>query len=391
MEQGLLSSSGPRPLGWTGSVWTLLVVLAAGLLLYGWAASDYARRFGGNLSGFACVGEKFPAPGYHGPETFVLPGSWGYDGQFYLLAAQDPLILGDAHRYMDVPAYRYQRILYPALAWLAAGGRPEAVPAALVAVNLGAVLLGAVFVGLLAARHGRSPLWALFYPLLSGLLLATLRDLAEPVAMAFLAGGLYAYDARRHWWAALLLALALLAKEIAAVALLALALHALAGRRSLRAFLAMCLAGAPLAAWWGYIWLQLGRLPLSGGRANFGPPLAGMLDYADSLWPPGGDPAHAAYGLAFLAVMLASLLPAVVEFLRGLARPWGLLLILYAGLFACLTNAVWVEPWSYARVTLPLAVVLVAGYAATGSRLYLPALWGHAALMGLAWWWLGLV
>jgi hypothetical protein len=52
---------------------------------------------------------------------------------------------------------------------------------------------------------------------------------------------------------------------------------------------------------------------------------------------------------------------------------------------------VWVEPWSYARVTLPLAVVLAAGFAATGSRVYLPALWGHAALMGLAWWWLGIV
>jgi hypothetical protein len=391
MEQGLLSSSGPRPLGWSGSPWSLVLVLAAALALYGWVLADFAQRHGGNLSGFACVGDRFPAPGFHGPRTLVLQDSWGYDGQFFLLAAHDPLILGPAHRYMDEPAYRYQRVLYPALAWLAAAGRPQALPAALVAVNLGAVLLGTVFVGLLAARHGRSPLWALFYPLLSGLLLATLRDLAEPVAMALLAGGLYAYDGRRHGWAALCMALALLAKEIAAVALAALALHALLGRRSGRAFLLLCLAGLPLAGWWGYIWLRLGELPLAGGQANFGPPLAGMLDYARGLWRPGGKAAHTAYGLAFLAVMLASLLAAVVEFLRGFGRPWGLALVFYAGLFVCLTDKVWVEPWSYARVTLPLAVVLAAGFAATGSRVYLPALWGHAALMGLAWWWLGIV
>src|SRR5690349_2063764 len=52
-------------------------------------------------------------------------GGTGYDGQFYLYIALDPL---HARGYLDVPAYRYARPLYPLAARALALGRKGAVP-----------------------------------------------------------------------------------------------------------------------------------------------------------------------------------------------------------------------------------------------------------------------
>lgn len=373
---------GARPKRWSASAWLLLPLLALVLAVY-WLAIDASlQRFGGNWSGFAVVGDRFPAPGIHAPDTLVLTNSFGYDGQFFLLAAHDPLVRGRAHQYMDVAAYRYQRIMYPWLARLLAGGDPHAIPRALVLVNLAAVLAGTLFVGLLCIRRGASPLWALFYGGLSGLLIALLRDLAEPVAMAFLAGGFWLYDARRPWWCGLFMAAALLAKEITAIALLAMALHALS-RRHWRDLAALCLAGVPLALWWGYLYLRLGALPLQGGESNFGAPFGGLVAYARSLWPLGPPLWQNLFGLVFVAVTGLTLVLALVELLRGWSAH-GLAFFLYALFFSLMTDKVWVEPWSYARVLLPLMTLTVVCFAHHRSRLFWLPLWGNLALFIIA-------
>lgn len=59
---------------------------------------------------------------------------------------------------------RLERIGYPALAWLTAGGRASLVPDSLVAVNI--VALGALGLGggLLARDGGRHAVWGLVFP-----------------------------------------------------------------------------------------------------------------------------------------------------------------------------------------------------------------------------------
>ncbi len=378
-----------QPGGFFSSRWLILAVLAAVLAVYWLAISTNLNRHGGNWSGFAIIGDRFPAPGIHGPGTLVLPKSFGYDGQFFLLAAHDPLLLGQAHNYMDEAAYRYQRIMYPWLARIIAGGDPQAIPRALVLVNLMAVLAGTLFVGLLCARRDASPLWALFYGCLSGLLLALFRDLAEPVAMAFLAGGFWLYDARRYWLCALMMAAALLSKEICAIALLAMALHALSQQRW-QGVIALVLAGVPLALWWAYIYHRLGVLPLHGGESNFGLPLAGMLTYAKSLTPLTIANFQNILGLGFVIVTGLTLLLALVELLRGWSVH-GLAFFLYALFFSLMTDKVWVEPWSYGRVLLPLSLLLVVSFAQTKSRLYWLPLWGNLGLFIMTLMWLKLI
>ncbi len=383
------SGYGTQDRGWISSRWLLVPVLLAVLAVYLLSINVSLERFGGNWSGFAVVGDHFPAPGIHGSGTLILPHSFGYDGQFFLLAAHDPFLRGQAHKYMDEAAYRYQRIMYPWLARLLAGGDPQAIPRTLVLVNLLAVLAGTLFLGLLCARHGACPLWALFYGCLSGLLIALLRDLAEPVAMAFLAGGFLLYDARRYWWCALLMAAALLGKEICALALLAMALHSLS-QQKWQGFIALVLAGVPLALWWAYIYYRLGALPLQGGESNFGLPLVGMVSYAQKLFPLSIANFQNVVGFGFVIVTGLTLILALVEFLRGWSLQ-GLAFFLYACFFSLMTDKVWVEPWSYGRVLLPLSLLMLVSFSQSRSRLYWLPLWGNLALFIMTILWLKIV
>src|SRR5690349_8901653 len=63
----------------------------------------------------------------------------GYDGQFNYLIARDPV---EAQAYVDVPAYRYQRILLPALVRFLAFGQNGALPYLFIGINL--LMLGVV-------------------------------------------------------------------------------------------------------------------------------------------------------------------------------------------------------------------------------------------------------
>src|SRR5690606_40616249 len=61
-------------------------------------------------------------------------GTEGYDGQFVYYIARDP---GDAERFLDVPAYRFQRILLPILGRVLAFGQNDLLPWSLLLINLG--------------------------------------------------------------------------------------------------------------------------------------------------------------------------------------------------------------------------------------------------------------
>jgi hypothetical protein len=73
-------------------------------------------------------------------------------------------------------------------------GRSDLVPGALLLVNLGAVAFGTLALAALLRRRGGSPWWALLFAGYPGIFLAVGHDLAEPLAYALVAGGLYALD-----------------------------------------------------------------------------------------------------------------------------------------------------------------------------------------------------
>jgi len=199
---------------------------------------------------------------------YAPPGQTpGYDGQFALFIALDPL---GARTVLDRPAYRYSHILYPMLARAAALNSPALVPAALLIINLLAVSIGVFAVARLLERRGISPWLALLLGFYPGMLWSVARDLNEPVAFAAVAVGLLVLDwasPRRVLAAAALFAAAGLARETTLIFPLALAAwEGLRSRHYARPTV-VALAAAPYALWSAAL---LFILPAPGGR----PPLA---------------------------------------------------------------------------------------------------------------------
>jgi hypothetical protein len=254
----------------------------------------------------------------------------------------------------------------------------------LVAVNLAAIVAIAVIGARLAQRLGVAPGWGLLLALYPGLLLSLARDLAEPLAMACALGGLLCIVGRpqpRWGWAALLLSLAVLARETTAIFAVALLVAGMATAiSSSRAVesgeqrdLALRLVpraqwkGATLAGavpllvalgWQVMLWVHWGKLGLlAAGSNNLGPPLVGLFEGFVAwhiLWPP----------------LLQALQYAYVAYLLGLAELTRRLLwrqrrvdvltlaaCLYAALTLCLTVYVWDYYWNFLRGAIELGML----------------------------------
>ncbi len=229
------------------------MVLAAYVVWAAWFAAHHS------LLELPRVGTQFQgrAPGESaaidalGDDT--VAGS-GYDGQFFLFVALDP---GGAEPYVDEPAYRYSRILYPLAARLIAGGQNDLIPFALLLVNLVAVGAGTLAVALILQGRGLSPWYGALYGLYPGLFVGVSTDLAEPLAYALTAVGLLAFERGHLPASALLFALAGLSRETTLLFPLGLAAW-LALRRRFRAAALLALTVVPYLALRAGLWAWLG-------------------------------------------------------------------------------------------------------------------------------------
>ncbi len=192
------------------------LVVALFLLVY--LGIILSRGHGDPLT-FASVGDGF--------RDGKPVGREGYDGQFAYFIALDPRP-ASTEGHLDVPAYRYQRLLYPLLARLLALGQPGLIPWTLLLINIVAQVAGTYLVETWLVGYRLSRWYALIYGLWFGLAGAVRVDLNEPLCFALLAGALLAHSRGRRWLAALCLALALLTKESALLFAAAFLLAALA-------------------------------------------------------------------------------------------------------------------------------------------------------------------
>jgi hypothetical protein len=274
----------------------------------------------------------------HVPVT-VTPGH-GYDGQWFLGLAHDPLLHQRLAAGFDKPRYRARRPLQPLVGWLLAGGQTRAVPLALLAVGPLAVALGCAACGRLLAASGRSRWWGLGFAVVPGVVVGVTFGTAEPLALALATLGLSLVLDGRSMAAGMAFAGAGLTKEsylvFAVGAALWLAFAAGGGRRGRVAAAAAVLAPALLALglWWAYVaW----RLPAGAGDrrgvAALGPPLAGW-EHALGLVVRGQYVPDAPVGPLGVGLLVGSGLLAVGAVVLGARRPtllgWtGLLLGLY--------------------------------------------------------------
>jgi len=193
-------------------------------------------------------------------------GSLGYDGQFnyYIASNINPEIVA-AH--LDVPAYRYQRILMPLLARFLVFGKQPLLPWSFLMIGLFSMAVGAWAVGELLECFGITRWYALVYGFWAGFILSLVTDLSEPLAFALVACALLANEknAKPLFWC--LLGFSLFAKEVTAVFVGAILLSMLVQRKWSEAIAITAIALAPFILFQVWLWFVFGEPGIGSGGA----------------------------------------------------------------------------------------------------------------------------
>lgn len=275
------------------TVWLTVGIVALFYLAFTSAA---LLRHEGNPYWFVWLGERF--------QNLDPTGRLGYDGQFVYYIALDGW---QATPHLDLPAYRFQRILLSWLVGWLGGHQPLAVAWGLIAINLAAILAAAYGLAEWLRRQAVSPLYAALYALYVGVFMAFSRDLTEPLAYGLAAAGMLTWLTERRGPGILLFALSSLAKEQTLLFPIGLGLYALS-RRDWRAVGWLALAPLPLLAWEFVLQARLGAWGVGQGSSPTLLPLSGILSQLTL------EPGRLS-GLLFVA------LPALALVTLCLARP----------------------------------------------------------------------
>lgn len=295
-------------------------------------------------------------------------GTEGYDGQFVYYIARDPL---GGWRHCDLPAYRYQRILYPLLARLLAFGQEALIPYTLPLLNLAGLAAGTWLTEQILRRYRISRWYALTYGLYAGQLLSVRLNLSEPLSFALVQAAILAAERGRWRWSVPFFALAVLARETALVFVGGYLLSLLL-RREWKHLAALALgAGLPFLVWQGILWAWFGRPGLGSGGAN----ATGweILPFR-GLWSVGAIDMRALALLALVVVPLA-VVPAILglwaagrDLGRGRWQPAVGMLLTNALIILFLPQSSFREPLAMLRLTSGLMIATIYYGAARRSK-----------------------
>lgn len=149
-------------------------------------------------------------------KTFPPPG---HDGQQFYVIARNPFNPHEASNYLNMPARRYRRIVYPLAAWAIAPGKGDPLVLALALVSIIGVGIGAWSL----TSFPRAPAWlALMMALTPPLIVSQFFSLSDVLATGLIMA-LFAAAFRRRWDLTIVLAiLACLTRETAILAVVSL-------------------------------------------------------------------------------------------------------------------------------------------------------------------------
>jgi hypothetical protein len=336
--------------GRVGWLWPIVAsgAMSAGLL------TGYVLICHGEVSALVCADRDKIG---HWPFEAVRVGfaTSGFDGQYYYVLARDPW---SRHvDFIDLPAYRHARILFPAFAWAITGGDASLLLWALPLINWLA-LVGMAWLGaLLATHYGRSPWWGFLFPFAVNALPPALRDLTDPLAMFAACGLLTAWLLRwRCWTFAVWGVLAVLSREQNLLIVALVLLESMARRR----FSLVAALLVPVFLWLGWVLVLrqvYGTTPFVSGNTEF--PFAGIWHrLCHMTGAPGSysSPVHL-IGMTTLCVQMAlsvSLLCFRAERITRLIAISGVVLAILGGV------SIYMNLESYTRVFwwMPLGVWL---------------------------------
>ncbi|MBM4149387.1 MAG: hypothetical protein FJ224_10125 [Lentisphaerae bacterium] len=316
-----------------------------------------------NITGFFRFGSARPAsPLLDDRQIIKLDRQDGYDGCMFLAIALDPLLRHEGTvAALDYPKYRYRRILFPAIGYLAGLGSPACIPYAMVAVNALCVvaLVWFVHLGLGAPPRERDP--GLLPPLalaIPGVWMVVSLTTSDLLGSVMFTGALCAWRYGRNALTALGLCLATLTRDTYFALIAAFALVALA-QRNWRLLPHLAWAAALPVAWNLFAMHRAPQGDLLLGRM-FGPPFGGLLHKIRILWtePFSARNAFEAFSLFQIAATILLLLGAcLIEWRRH-----GALLIL-AGPTVAMLALVTMKQWNYyvhyVRITMDLQILLL--------------------------------
>jgi hypothetical protein len=189
-------------------------------------------------------------------EIVIAPQA-GHDGKFFFSQAMDPFYLEpETHAiYLDRPAYRAQRMLYPTLASLGGLLSPVATAWGLVMVNILAMGVGTAYTSLVAQRMGLSTWYGLAFTLNPGIFIVMAIDGSGIVAGAGLMAGVY-YTMRRDLVPAVIaLSAAALSRETMLIAAAGLAWYLV--KKTGRVPWVYSAPFVAVALWWMYVHTKL--------------------------------------------------------------------------------------------------------------------------------------
>lgn len=292
-------------------------------------------------------------------------GTIGYDGQFVYQIALSPW---QAAPYIDIPAYRYQRILYPLLGRLLGLGQPTLIPYALILLNIIALTVSSHIMGLILTANNLSRWYSIIVGLFAGQLVSLRLDLTEPFSLMFALLGIYAFEKKQPRWAAFSLALSMFSKETA-IAFVGGYLAYFWLTRNWRHLIETGLISlGPFAIWHLILWYRFGQLGMrSGGEGatSFSLiPFGGLLGFAEAGW---GMFAIALLMLGPLIVIPCLLLTVKLsqQFYHWHLSPVGLALILHILMMITLPFSTYVDLPGVLRLTSGLVINTVAFAAIT--------------------------
>jgi hypothetical protein len=236
------------------SLWPVLIVLivSIGYLVFRLEKYDW------DPIGLAEVGTKFNEANHEGSE--------GYDGQFayYVAVEPDPRVVESK---LDVPAYRYQRILYPLLARTLAVGNLDWIPWTLILVNLLSLLFATYLLTRYLIAIDISERYALIFGLWVGVVLGVGANLYEPLAFALVISAWYARLFQRSRLGYLFLTLALLTKEVMIAFWVAALISDIFEKRARLEWVTALAPGIVFLLWQVWLWGTFGSPGFASGGA----------------------------------------------------------------------------------------------------------------------------
>lgn len=284
----------------------------------------------------------------------------GYDGQFSYYIALDP---ENASQYIDVPAYRFQRILLPIAGRLLSLGQASTVPFALLAVNLLALAGGTYILEQLLITHKVSRWYAIGYGLSLGIFGSARLMTTETLAYGLVLPGIWLHQRDKWLWSAVFFALSVLAKEVTLLFVAGYVFDFFSQRHWQRGLIFGGVASIPFLLWQLALYSMFGEFGVgSGGDLATGFEIIPFMGFFRILTEGGAD-IFLVLGLMIVPFLIVPTLWGLWECWKALrTQTWSLmawLLLLNALIILFVPFSTYREPLGILRFIVGLQICVI--------------------------------